>query len=46
VIIFRIKDDSRRGGGNYKDIASTTATARSVRGLYTDLNRHVTGSIP
>ncbi len=46
MITFRIEDDSRRGGGNYKDIASTTATARSVRGPYTDLNRHVIGSTP
>jgi len=38
MIIFRIEDDSRRGGVNYKDIASTTATARSVRGPYIDYN--------
>ncbi len=38
---IRIEDDSRGGGGNYKDIAFSPATVRSVRGLGTDYNRHV-----
>jgi len=30
---IRIEDDSRRGGGNYKDIAFSPDTIRSVYGL-------------
>ena len=38
---IRIEDDSRGGGGNYKDIAFSPATIRSVRGLGIDRNRYV-----